>query len=138
MVAVVTGTWCPNCHDEAQFLVSSTEVPRPRARDRGAGLRRAGAARRRIQAGRVPSSRSTASSTPYLIAGCPVEMWEKVPQADNLNSWPTTFFVGRDGRVKKIHAGFAAPPAARFHDQVTEEFVSTMERLLAENTTASR
>ena len=21
MVAVVTGTWCPNCHDEAQFLV---------------------------------------------------------------------------------------------------------------------
>ncbi len=21
IVAVVTGTWCPNCHDEAQFLV---------------------------------------------------------------------------------------------------------------------
>ena len=21
VVAIVTGTWCPNCHDEAQFLV---------------------------------------------------------------------------------------------------------------------
>jgi len=74
----------------------------------------------------------------YLIAGSPVEMWEKVPQAVNLNSWPTTFFIGRDGRVKKIHAGFASPASGAFHDQVTEEFASTVERLLAENATASR
>ena len=46
---------------------------------------------------------------PYLIAGAPTEMWEKVPQAVNLNTWPATFFVGKDGRVKLIHAGFAAP-----------------------------
>jgi hypothetical protein len=44
-----------------------------------------------------------------LIAGAPAEMWEKVPQAVNLNTWPATLFVGRDGRVKHIHAGFAAP-----------------------------
>ncbi len=65
-------------------------------------------------------------------------MWEKVPQAVNLNSWPTTFFIGRDGRVKKIHAGFASPASGAFHAQVTEEFASTVERLLAENATASR
>ncbi len=74
----------------------------------------------------------------YLIAGSPVEIWEKVPQAVNLNSWPTTFFIGRDGRVKKIHAGFASPASGAFHAQVTEEFASTVERLLAENATASR
>jgi hypothetical protein len=26
----------------------------------------------------------------YLIAGAPAEMWEKVPQAVNLNTWPAT------------------------------------------------
>ena len=38
----------------------------------------------------------------------------------------------------RYHAGFASPASGAFHDQVTEEFASTVERLLAENATASR
>jgi hypothetical protein len=60
-------------------------------------------------------------------------MWEKVPQAVNLNTWPATFFVGRDGLVKRIHAGFAAPASGDFHGQLKEEFASTIESLLAED-----
>ena len=56
----------------------------------------------------------------YLIAGAPAEMWEKVPQAVNLNTWPATIFVGRDGRVKRIHAGFAAPASGEFNDQLKQ------------------
>ena len=69
----------------------------------------------------------------YLIAGAPAEMWEKVPQAVNLNTWPATIFVGRDGRVKLIHAGFAAPASGEFNAQLRSEFESTIERLLSEN-----
>jgi len=29
----------------------------------------------------------------YLVAGEPKELQAKVPQAENLNSWPTTFFL---------------------------------------------
>jgi hypothetical protein len=36
-----------------------------------------------------------------------------VPQAVNLNTWPATFVIGRDGRVKAIHSGFAAPARLR-------------------------
>ncbi len=68
-----------------------------------------------------------------MIAGAPVDMWEKVPQAVNLNSWPTTFFVGRDGRVKGVHAGFAAPASGPFYSQLRDEFTGTIERLLAED-----
>jgi hypothetical protein len=74
----------------------------------------------------------------YLVAGAPVEMWEKVPQANNLNSWPTTLFIGRDGRVKSIHSGFASPASGEFHRQVKEEFTAAVERLLAEDKTAAR
>jgi hypothetical protein len=80
----------------------------------------------------------TGSLTGRLIAGAPIEMWEKVPQAENLNSWPTTFFVGRDGRVKLIHAGFAAPASGEFHVKLKEKFIATIERLLAEDVTAAR
>jgi len=61
-----------------------------------------------------------------------VEMWEMVPQAVNLNTWPATLFVGRDGRVKSIHAGFAAPASGEFNPQLKQEFTGTIERLLAE------
>jgi len=138
VVAVVTGTWCPNCHDEAQLLV---ELDR-KYRDRGLQIVALDFEEPEQQEDGLKRARAFIKKYgveyPYLIAGAPIEMWEKVPQADNLNSWPTTFFVGRDGRVKLIHAGFAAPASGEFHRKLREEFISTIERLLAEHTTASR
>jgi hypothetical protein len=56
----------------------------------------------------------------YLIAGAPSDMWEKVPQAVNLNTWPATIFVGRDGLVKGIHSGFASPASGEFNRQLQD------------------
>ena len=72
----------------------------------------------------------------YLIAGAPSEMWEKVPQAVNLNTWPATIFVGRDGLVKGIHSGFASPASGEFNRQLKEEFTAKIEQLLAEKADA--
>lgn len=132
VIAVVTGTWCPNCHDEAQYLVQlyakyrdkgleivALDFEEPEQQDELARAR--------------AFVKKYGVEYPYLIAGAPVEMWEKVPQAVNLNTWPATFFVGRDGRVKRIHAGFAAPASGEFHRQLKQEFTSTIERLLAED-----
>jgi peroxiredoxin len=132
VLAIVTGTWCPNCHDEAQYLVQlyakyhdqgleivALDFEEPEQQE---DLGRVHAF---IKQYNVPYT--------YLIAGAPAEMWEKVPQAVNLNTWPATLFVGRDGRVKHIHAGFAAPASGEFNDQLKREFTSTIERLLAEN-----
>jgi peroxiredoxin len=138
VVAVVTGTWCPNCHDEAQLLV---ELDR-KYRDRGLQVVALDFEEPEQQEDGLKRARAFIKKYgveyPYLIAGAPIEMWEKVPQAENLNSWPTTFFIGRDGRVKLIHAGFAAPASGEFHKKVREEFSSTIERLLSEGASASR
>lgn len=131
IVAIVTGTWCPNCHDEAQYLVSLYK------QYRGKGLEIVALdfeePEQQDELSRVQAfvKRYGVEYT-YLIAGATVEMWEKVPQAVNLNTWPATFFVGRDGRVRKIHAGFAAPASGVFHQQLRQEFTSTIEQLLAE------
>jgi hypothetical protein len=57
-------------------------------------------------------------------------MWEKVPQLVNLNTWPATVFVGRDGKVAAIHAGFAGPASGEYNNQLQAEFTANIERLL--------
>ncbi len=69
---------------------------------------------------------------PYLLAGTPQEMWDKVPQAVNLNTWPATFFIDRDGKVKAVHSGFAAPASGPYHAALKQEFTSIIEGLLRE------
>ncbi|MCU1326759.1 MAG: hypothetical protein JWN34_2129 [Bryobacterales bacterium] len=132
VLAVVTGTWCPNCHDEAQYLVELYK----KYHDQGleivaldfeepteiSTLKRVNAF---VKQYKVPYT--------YLIAGQPSEMWDKVPQLVNLNTWPATAFIGRDGKVKATHAGFAAPASGIFNKLLREEFTSNIEKLLKEN-----
>jgi len=73
-----------------------------------------------------------------LIAGQPEELEAKIPQAQNLNSWPTTFFLGRDGKVRAIHAGFAATATGSFNVALKRDVTERVEQLLSEDAEASR
>ena len=72
----------------------------------------------------------------YLIAGAPAEMWEKVPQLNHLDTWPATVFIGRDGKVKAVHSGFASPASGEFNAQLQQEFTARIEQLLADKADA--
>ena len=67
-----------------------------------------------------------------LVAGEPGEAKDQLTQAVNWNAWPTTFFAGRDGRVRKVHAGFPSRASGTFYQQATEEFTAAIEQLIAE------
>jgi thiol-disulfide isomerase/thioredoxin len=131
VLAIVTGTWCPNCHDEAQYLVKLDK----KYRDKGLAIV-ALDFEEPEQQGSLERERAFVKQYgveyTYLIAGAPSDMWEKVPQAVNLNTWPATIFVGRDGLVKGIHSGFASPASGEFNRQLQEEFTSKIEQLLSE------
>jgi hypothetical protein len=72
-----------------------------------------------------------------LLPGEPKELADKMPQAVNLNSFPTSFFLGRDGRVRSTHAGFPGRASGKFHDEAKAEITATVERLLAERAPTS-
>ena len=132
VLAIVTGTWCPNCHDEAQYLVQLDK----KYRDKGLAIVALDFEEPEQQASLDREKafvKQYGVNYTYLIAGAPAEMWEKVPQAVNLNTWPATIFVGRDGLVKGIHSGFASPASGSFNDQLKAEFTAQIEKLLAEN-----
>ncbi len=131
VLAIVTGTWCPNCHDEAQYLVQLDK----KYRDKGLAIVALDFEEPEQQGG-LERERAFVKQYgvkyTYLIAGAPAEMWEKIPQAVNLNTWPATFFIGRDGRVRGVHSGFASPASGEFHRQLKKEFTTRIEQLLAE------
>jgi len=133
----ITGSWCPNCHDEAPFLA---ELYR-KYRDRGLEI----VALDFEDAEQIKDlTRLRAFIKHYgieytvLVGGDPDEVNQKIPQLVNLNSWPTTVFIGRDGLVKSIHAGFASPASGDFNGQLKDEITARVETLLAENQQASR
>ena len=131
VLAVVTGTWCPNCHDEAQYLVKLDK----KYRDKGLAIVALDFEEPEQQASLAREKafvKKYGVNYTYLIAGAPAEMWEKVPQLNHLDTWPATVFIGRDGKVKAVHSGFASPAAGDFHAQLEQEFTSRIETLLAE------
>jgi thiol-disulfide isomerase/thioredoxin len=133
----ITGSWCPNCHDEAPFLA---ELDR---KYRAQGLEIVALSFEEAEQLLNPT-RLRAFIKKYsldytvLLAGETGEAKDKLTQAVNWNAWPTTFFLGRDGLVRNVQAGFPSTASGALHVDAKQEFTAIVERLLAENKTSSR
>ncbi len=131
VIVAIGGSWCPNCHDEAPFLESLYQQFHSK------GLEIVNLSFEEEDGVKNPE-RLRAFIAKYgltytiLLAGDTDQLNEKIPQAVNLNSWPTSFFLGRDGRVREIHAGFAGPANPPAHEALVHEVIELVEKLVAE------
>jgi thiol-disulfide isomerase/thioredoxin len=127
----ISGSWCPNCHDEAPLLedfyhryhaqgLEAVELSFE-LEDQLKTLESVKAFVRRYGIGYT-----------VLVPGDTSQVAAKLPQVQNFGAFPTTFFVGRDGLVHAIHTGFAAKATGELHDELVGQFTSTVTRLLAE------
>jgi thiol-disulfide isomerase/thioredoxin len=132
MLVNITGSWCPNCHDEAPFL---EELYR---NYHGQGLEiialdfEPADELQSLSRVRAFIKRYGIEYT-YLVAGEPSQLNEKIPQAENLNAWPTTFFVGRNGLVRSIHTGFTGQASGELNSRLKDEVRNEIAELLSEN-----
>jgi thiol-disulfide isomerase/thioredoxin len=135
VIVAIGGSWCPNCHDEAPFLVElynryhaqGLEIVDLSFEEEDQ-LKDPQRLRAFIAKYRIPYT--------VLLAGTPEQLNAKLPQGKNLNCWPTAFFVGRDGLVKETHAGFSGPATGEAYTQLKEETESLVQRLLQQNQAA--
>jgi thiol-disulfide isomerase/thioredoxin len=137
LVIDVAGSWCPNCHDEAPFLQSLYR------KYHGRGLEIVTLSFEEPEQFANPVRlrafvQDFGLDYTVLLAGTLDDLHAKLPQAVDLDAYPTTFFVGRDGRVDSVHAGFAAAAAGEFNGQLKQNFIATIERLLAQKPPAAR
>ncbi len=128
------GSWCPNCNDEAPWLAAWDR------RYRDSGLAVVGLAfeftgnperdRRQVQ----HFAERHGITYPLLLAGISDKAAASalLPDLTRVLAYPTTIFIGRDGKVRKIHSGFAGPGTGHHHQELQREFERLIEELLAE------
>ena len=130
----VLGTWCPTCHDAAPLLQELYDT----YHDRGleiVGLAYEVTGDPAIDGALVARYRDKfAIGFPILLAGInDTELAaESLPQLRGFTAFPTAIFLGRDGKVRQVHAGFYGPATGAQHTRLVQEFHATVERLLAE------
>ena len=140
VIVAIGGSWCPNCHDETPFLVELYKKYKKQGLEIVELSFEEEAQIKNPVRVKAFNKRYGVDYT-VLIPGEPKELNDKVPQGLNLNSFPTTFFLGRDGKVRSAHAGFAGKASGKFHIEMKEDITALVERLLAEKaapTTASK
>jgi thiol-disulfide isomerase/thioredoxin len=140
MVLAIGGSWCPNCHDEAPFLTELYKNYRARGLEI-LGLMFENDPDIKVTRPRVVSFiKRYAVQYPMLLAGTTQPspttkvIAEALPQLVNFGAYPTTIVLGRDGRVRNVHAGFPSAATGAEHTRYKQEVRELVERLLAEPT----
>lgn len=133
VLLAIGGSWCPNCQDEAPFLVELYKEFHSQ------GLEIVGLmfeadeepalARRHVQT----FIKRFGIPYPMLIAGTPDNINQELPALVNFGAYPTTIFLGRDGRVRSVHAGFASQATGQEYVRLKTDVRGLVQRLLAEN-----
>lgn len=135
VILQMSGTWCPNCMDETKFLAPWYDANKDR------GVEIIGLAYERKPDFTYASERvkkmkeKFGVNYEFLIAGVNdnAKAAETLPMLNKVVAFPTTIFIGKDGKVKYIHTGFDGPGTGIYYDQFKERFNQIVNELLAEN-----
>lgn len=132
----IMGTWCPNCLDSSVFytqfhnenkdkgfeVIALTVEFKKTAEEAFENINRL---RDRL-----------GMTYPILLAqygsGSKVKMQEKLPALNHIISYPTSIFIDKTGKVRKIHTGFNGPATGEKYTAYKAEFEAFVKELLAE------
>lgn len=128
------GTWCPNCMDETKFLSPWYDANKDR------GVEIIGLAYERKDDFTYASERVKKMKDKFhvnyefVIAGVNdnAKAAETLPMLNTVVAFPTTIFIGKDGKVKHIHTGFDGPGTGVYYEQFKERFNQIVNELLNE------
>ncbi|WP_246008251.1 peroxiredoxin family protein [Chitinophaga lutea] len=137
VVIQISGSWCPNCMDETRYLSEWYK----QNKDRGAEIVMLSYER---TTDFEKSKKALESFTkrfdiayPILITGVtpadPQKTEKTLPQITAIKGFPTTIYLDRQGRVRKVHTGFNGPGTGEHYEEYKHEFNALMDELLKES-----
>lgn len=134
VIVQIMGSWCPNCMDETAFLsdyynknkqkgIEMIALAYEYSTDFQRSVKSLGKFKQRYN-----------MQYPILVTGVRVSdslRTEKtLPAITRIKMFPTTLFIGKDGKLKKVHTGFNGPATGAHYEAFKKEFYATMEELL--------
>lgn len=136
VVVQIMGSWCPNCMDETQFLSSFyTEYASKGVEVIGLAYEyTTDSIRARKNLDRFRKKFDV--RYPMLITGVTssdsLKTEKTLPQMTPIKAYPSMIFIGKDGMVRKTHAGYSGPATGKHHEAFKEEFKSVIDALVSE------
>jgi thiol-disulfide isomerase/thioredoxin len=134
VIIQIMGSWCPNCMDETAFLTDYYKKNQQRGVEIIALAYELSTDFKRSQNSLRKFQQRFSVTYPMLITGASVNDSLKVektlPQLNFIKVFPTTIFIGKDGKVKQFHTGFYGPGTGEHYDEFKKYFYTAVEDLL--------
>ncbi len=124
----ITGSWCPNCRDETEFLkqyiknhpdtnIVFIAIAFERYNDRVKGIKRIHEYKQSLN---IPyevllGGNNKRDSSSLLF-----------PQLDGIQAYPTMLFLNKDNQILRVHTGFDGPATSKY-DDFKKQFESNIE-----------
>ena len=134
VIVSILGSWCPNCLDEMKYLAPWYKANNNRgveivglSFERKDDFAYAKAAINRLKA-------KYGTEYEILFAGKVGEeaTSKALPEVEKVSSYPTTIFIDKKGKVRKIYTGYNGPATGLFYDEFKDEFNKLIDGLLEE------
>ena len=132
VVVAIGGTWCVNCRDEAPFLASLYSEFHAKGLEIVGLFFENDAAPANVLPRIAAFAKRYGAAYPIVFGGTTDQAETKLSQLRNFSVYPTTIVLGRDGLVRRVHAGFASAATGAEHDQLVRDERALIARLLAE------
>jgi thiol-disulfide isomerase/thioredoxin len=128
------GPWCPNCKDETAYL---TELY---SKNNANGLEIVALSFDKTTDFETSKNNILKLKThfnaeyDFLIAGeaSKIVAAKVLPMLNQIMSYPTSVFIDRTGKVRKIRTGFYGPGTGNYYNRYTEETTIFVQQLLNE------
>tara|TARA_R110000751_G_scaffold307915_2_gene435365 strand:+ start:21416 stop:22588 length:1173 start_codon:yes stop_codon:yes gene_type:complete len=136
VVVQIMGTWCPNCLDESKFYTQYYNANKDKdiqfvalafeyAKTEAKAFSFINRLKDRLDIN-YPILLAQTGSTSKTAAN------DKLPMLNHVLSYPTSIFIDKTGKVRKIHTGFNGPATGDRYTDFKTEFNAFMDMLLNE------
>lgn len=136
VVVQIMGTWCPNCLDESNYYaqyynnnkdkaVEFVALAFEYAKTEATAFKNIKRLKDRVGIN-YPILLAQTGTTSKSKAN------EKLPMLNHVLSYPTSIFIDKTGKVRKIHTGFNGPATGDKFTEFKTEFTAFVDGLLAE------
>ncbi len=135
LIIQIIGSWCPNCLDETAFFNTMYNS----FHDQGLEIVSIAFEKPDLFKDKVAMVRKLKThfnaKYPFLIGGSASkkEVERKLPFLQNVASFPTTIYIDKSGKVRKVYSGFYGPGTGSFHNDFSKETSTLIQQLLNEN-----
>ena len=134
IIVSILGSWCPNCMDEMKFMAPWYKANKARGVEI-VGLsfeRKDDLAYAKAAIGRMKAKYGTEYEVLFAGKVGDEATAKALPEVEKVSSYPTTIFIDKRGKVRKIYTGYNGPATGLFYEEFKQEFNELMNQLLAE------